>query len=125
MTQIDTDKLTALDEAATPGPWEQESGYLGDDPYCAIYVTNADGEPQGIAEVNDSIEAGQANAELLTLLRNSVPAILAMAEENRRLREALERCAKIVERNNHRQNEKVDDVVVIARQALAAPGDRG
>lgn len=83
------DRLRQLDEAATAGPWEQESGYLGDEPYCSIYVTKPDGEPQGLAEINDSIEAGQGNAELVTYLRNAVPAILAMAEENARMERAL------------------------------------
>lgn len=96
MDKLNVERLLALDEAATAGPWEQESGYLGDEPYCSIYVTKPDGEPQGLAEINDSIEAGQGNAELVTYLRNAVPAILAilaMAEDNARMREALERIA--------------------------------
>lgn len=93
---IDVEKLKKLHEDATPGPWEQESGYLGDDPYCSIYVTDADGEPQGLAEINDSIEAGQANSELLTFLRNAVPAILALAErEQQQARRIAELEAKL------------------------------
>lgn len=49
------------------------------------------------------------------LARPSQPDILA---ENARLREALERCAQIVERNLYRQHEKVEDVPKIARAAL-------
>lgn len=58
------------------------------------------------------------NAELIE--RNAaLEAKLATA------REALERCAKIVRENNWRQNEKVDDVVLIARAALDAIKDDG
>lgn len=102
---LKAETLRALAEKATPGPWEQENGYLGDDPYCSVYVTD-DGEPQGLAEFNDSIEAGQSNAELVTYLRNAVPEILTLLEagkdervaaleaDNARLLEALERCAE-------------------------------
>ncbi len=39
--------------------------------------------------------------------------------------EALERCAQIVEKWNHRQNEKVDDIKYIVRNALSAiKGDK-
>lgn len=39
--------------------------------------------------------------------------------------EALERCAQIVEQWNHRQNEKVDDIKYIVRNALSAiKGDK-
>jgi len=37
----------------------------------------------------------------------------------------LERCAQIVEQWNHRQNEKVDDIKYIVRNALSAiKGDK-
>jgi len=44
--------------------------------------------------------------------------IKALEAENERLREALKRCATIVDRNLYRQHEKVEDVPKIARQAL-------
>ena len=44
--------------------------------------------------------------------------IEALEAENARLREALKRCATIVDRNLYRQHEKVEDVPKIARQAL-------
>lgn len=45
-------------------------------------------------------------------------ALTAAQAENKRLREVMERCALIVERNNHRQNEKVDDVKHLIAAAL-------
>lgn len=43
--------------------------------------------------------------------------------ENARLREVMERCAVIVERNNWRQTEKVDDIPVLLRAALKESRD--
>ncbi|WP_395326923.1 hypothetical protein WBP06_09415 [Novosphingobium sp. BL-8H] len=118
MTEIDTDKLRALDEAAVSETIvvRQHS------------KANADAKNKALDRVKLSNQIGplgsfeRTDGELLALLWNNRGAILAMAEENARLREALERCAQIVERNNHRQNEKVDDVVVIARRALSRSG---
>jgi F0F1-type ATP synthase membrane subunit b/b' len=46
--------------------------------------------------------------------------VTALKADNERLREALRRCDEIVEQWNGRQNEKVEDVRYIARNALNA-----
>lgn len=65
--------------------------------------------------------------------RNRAPADEAFCSKHRTtslaaqdgLVEALERCAQIVEQWNHRQNEKVDDIKYIVRNALSAiKGDK-
>ena len=66
-------------------------------------------------------EAGWAETPLYTLQAATAlttnPALIA---ENERLKAALERCAQIVERNLGRQDEKIADVVQVARAALTA-----
>ena len=52
-------------------------------------------------------------------LTTLIAALRAKDERIAELEGALSRCAEIVERNNHRQNEKVDDVKLIARRTLA------
>lgn len=88
---IDPDKLRALDEKATQGPWEAKVWRHShqSDTVCI----KADGREiigwngfDGVACTKAQI---RANAKLTAHLRNAVPAILAMAEENRRMREAL------------------------------------
>ncbi len=104
---IDPDKLRALDEAATPGPWETDSEYDGDAIATSYegcsngyhnYFVGADigGKWRTLLDTVNSdhklIEddrdedggrtwdvIGKANAELVAYLRNAVPAILAMA----------------------------------------------
>ncbi|KPH67080.1 hypothetical protein [Novosphingobium sp. ST904] len=112
MTDIDTDKLRALDKAATPGPWERDSEYDGDglatsSDGCATGWHNffvgadVDGKWRTLLDTVNSdhklIEddrdengghswdaIGEANTALIVHLRNSVPAILAMAEDWKR-----------------------------------------
>lgn len=71
----------------------------------------------------------QAHADLIAEGKNALPTLLqslstlrqrieALEADNARLREALKRCATIVDRNLYRQHEKVEDVPKIARQAL-------
>lgn len=79
MTEVDTDKLRALDEAATPGEWIAGDG-------C---VHASAGEKIQIADIwSNRLED---DASLIAYLRNSIPAILAMAEENARMRKGLEK----------------------------------
>ncbi|WP_324694553.1 hypothetical protein [Novosphingobium sp. RL4] len=108
MTDIDTDKLRALDEVATSGPWETDheadeitrshdyfvGAEVGGKWRTLMDTVNSDHK---LIEDDRDGEGGMAwdvigmaNAELVAHLRNLVPAILAMAEENKRLREALE-----------------------------------
>lgn len=56
-------------------------------------------------------------------LRATDDRIAKLEADNQRLREALKRCGKIVERCNWRQNEKVDDVPRIVRAVLKETGD--
>lgn len=92
MTQIDTDKLRALDDAARrPGPAQH-------------------------------FRAALLKGELVSM----VPAILAMAEDNRRLREALDWALNEIRCTTRYDNEgQFWNAYDIARQALAAPGDGG
>lgn len=104
------DRLRALDEAATPGPWTEDDGFVHSEPVgrladlhvemrmrgekpdfarpdtcvakCQQYFFGIDG-PQGQPEF-------EANADLISEARNALPALLAAAEENAALRVALE-----------------------------------
>lgn len=86
-------KLRELLAKATPGEWrtggqrkitrELDAGSGGDAWSCfAKFYNVVDGEPDA---------AGQANAELTVALHNAAPFLLAAADENVRLREALEK----------------------------------
>ena len=74
---FDADKLRALDEAATPGPWK-------------VFAMFGDGGPQEVCRADDYAMGGvcvphrKDDAALIANLRNSVPAILAMAEDRKR-----------------------------------------
>ena len=144
MTQIDTDKLRALDEAATPGPWETDheadeitrshdyfvGAEVGGKWRTLMDTVNSDHK---LIEDDRDGEGGMAwdvigmaNAELVAHLRNLVPAILAMAEDNRRLREALDWALNEIRCTTRYDNEgQFWNAYDIARQALAAPGDGG
>jgi hypothetical protein len=70
----------------TPTPWEWDSGIIppdGPERYCDIYV---DGGDKIIAEVNDCIPEGEANAALIVEAVNSHAALKARVAE---LEEAL------------------------------------
>lgn len=66
----------------TPGTWKWDAGVIppdGPGRYADIYVIGEDGEPLIIAEFNDSIPEGRANARLIA----SAP---TLAAENERLK---------------------------------------
>lgn len=112
---FEAERLKKLHEAATPGPWELcahlespeadagcRCGYRG-----VVYGPERDGfavfQPGHDPEIVGQEGLGPqryprvteiANSQLLAYLRNAVPAILAMAEREKRMREALERIAK-------------------------------
>ena len=53
----------------TPGPWEWDAGVIppdGPGRYADIYIIAEDGEPTILAEFNDSLPEGRANAYLMT-----------------------------------------------------------
>ncbi|HUD91216.1 hypothetical protein [Sphingobium sp.] len=97
MDKLNAERLRALDEAATAGPWDIWREKIADlaaaklelclqvdcteNPIDALIMFNADGKCPGLTGCGPSSDA---NAELLAYLRNAVPAILAMAEENAR-----------------------------------------
>lgn len=56
----------------------------------------------------------------LTAILQSDQELAELRKHAEAMAEALERCAVIVDRNNWRQNEKVDDVKLIAREASSA-----
>lgn len=148
---FDADKLRALDEAATPGPWETDNEYDGDG-----YASSGGGCTSGWnnyfvgAEIDgkwrtllDTVNSdhklieddrdgdggmawdviGMANAELVAHLRNLVPAILAMAEENKRLREALRSIANLQRHSREDDAENAQMMENIATRALRS-GER-
>lgn len=85
---IDREELERLHKAATPGPWEIES-----DPYNAPFPAICEaGSPFEIASftMGEDENENQANADIVTHLRNAVPDILALLDENAMLRERLE-----------------------------------
>ena len=81
---MDRDELAALDEAATNGPW---TGYS--EPDVGLPWSLFEGVPgqTGFAPL-EPLTGGDVN--LIAYLRNHVPDILALVDENARLREALE-----------------------------------
>lgn len=81
---IDVEKLKKLHEDATPGPWVQAN--------LANVTTRRDEHENGAVTEYCTFRLG--DDKLLTYLRNSVPAILALAEERERMREALDRINK-------------------------------
>lgn len=83
MTEIDTDKLRALDAEATTGELTGCGRYIGERYDAFIEDVNF-----STADYNRA-----ADGRLVQYLWNNRAAILAMAEDNKRLREALERIA--------------------------------
>lgn len=95
--KLNAERLRALDEAATAGPWDIWREKIADlsaaklelclqvdcteNSIDALVMLNADGKCPGLTGCGPSSDA---NAELLAYLRNAVPAILAMAEERDR-----------------------------------------
>jgi hypothetical protein len=127
--KLNVERLRELDAAATAGPWAYRPE-LHDDWgvvragrfwICQAKDPAVCTDEQLSEHRAAKTDPWQGNAELIPFLRNAVPAILAMAEGNARLREALERCRAIVQQHNHRQNEKVEDVVHIVNRVLGEP----
>jgi len=96
----------------------------------AVYI-NDDGKKHCIAEAFGKVDyvqcaPAEAHAELIADAFNTYNKTQLLPSEilgqRDALAKALEQCASIVERNLHRQNEKVDDVKIVARQALASIG---
>lgn len=81
---MDRDELAALDAAATNGPW---TGYS--EPDVGLPWSLFEGVPgqTGFAPL-EPLTGGDVN--LIAYLRNHVPDILALVDENARLREALQ-----------------------------------
>lgn len=129
-----TADLRALLAKATPGPWEAIKGVEeNDDMRCGIsavrgsyrylVATIENGAP------GDFCDTEFANAALIVTLRNNASALLDEIEAKdariAKLEAVLERCAIIVERNLGRQDEKVTDVALIARQVLSQSPAQG
>ena len=94
--QVDLDKLEALEKAATPGPWElQTEREMGD--YGSVigeYLTGIGTRLCEVVVYNDDYGNQVVhNAQLIAVLRNAAPALLAevrqLREANQRLRESL------------------------------------
>lgn len=83
MTDIDAETLRGLHEAATPGPWQ---GYS--EPDVGLTYSLFSGIPMksgfGPVEPLSAVEI-----DLIAYLRNAVPSILALLDENARLKAEL------------------------------------
>ena len=116
------------------GAYEDATGDSVDQPMRDMVLAGDAAAQAAIAAVYAPLfEELSDNGELLTIAwmdgshssntahRARIAELEADAE---RVREALGRCAEIVERHNWRQSEKVDDVKIIARTALGASHDQ-
>ena len=86
---IDREELERLHKAATPGPW-----YIESDPYNAPFPAICEaGSPFEIASftMGEDENENQANADIVTHLRNAVPDILALLDENEGLKRDVDR----------------------------------
>lgn len=112
--KLNAERLMALDAAATPGPWQ---GYS--EPEVGLPYSLFSGIPMQSGFGPLEPLTGY-DIDLVTLLRNAVPSILAMAEENARLREALEQIISLLRATDALQaNGFAADAVNLARHALA------
>jgi hypothetical protein len=62
----------------TPGPWSWDAGIIppdGPGRYADIYVTGEDREPIVLAEFNDSLPEGRANATLMVAAPDMLAAL--------------------------------------------------
>lgn len=88
------DELAALDAAATKGPWNatERSGYREITAPCNWSDWYGEPRSHAVLYCDTEIEESEqdANGALITYLRNHVPDILALLDENERLREAIE-----------------------------------
>ena len=96
MTEVDLDKLEALEKAATPDPWElQTEREMGD--YGSVigeYLTGIGTRLCEVVVYNDDYGNQVVhNAQLIVTLRNAAPTLLAevrlLRERNQRLRGSL------------------------------------
>ena len=119
-----TDKLKALAEKATPGPWNADSGVCiadAQDLPCII-----DEHRSLVASTWDdgrSIEQAEANAALIVALVNNLPTILTALESLPVMREAFVTADEIAcdaIRNGYYVGEGTLDKLVNARAALAS-----
>jgi len=111
-----------MNDKITPLPWkigDEDDGLDGVE-YVQIHAGEyGDNSFRGIANVEAGFD-GEQHKPLDGETRANAAYIVKACNEYPRLISALERCAKIVEVNNHRQNEKVDDAAKIARDAIAS-----
>lgn len=71
------------------------------------------------------VNYAHAHAALASMYQNECAALASQAEIVGELVGALDRCQQIVERNLHRRNEKVSDVIVVASTTLAKARSAG
>lgn len=91
---LDLAKLKALEAKATPGEWFAWSpvGRNPDGHMVSMNAVHTEAAPRLCHECGERKHEPGPNADdaLVVALRNAAPALIAAAEENKRLREALE-----------------------------------
>lgn len=112
-------ELEEAERAATAGKWDWDAGLVppdGPERYADIYA----GETI-IANFNDAIPEGRANARLIALMRTHLPALI---EAVKRQREALNHIVSIGEAHGSNYDfERILDMRDAARAALKEPSD--
>lgn len=92
----DLDRLAELEQAATPGPWEEMC--LGSEGYQILHREDGRLRPDRVARLGQmDWDSDKANAELLPALRNAAPDLIAAARERDQLRATVERATKLLE----------------------------
>lgn len=89
-TTLDLDELERLEKAATPGPWAHYGHHTTGKLW--LYGTADYANHPRIALIEEGLNYGQdvpatesANADLITAMRNALPALIAAARETERM----------------------------------------
>ena len=114
-----------ITQSLEPCPFCEGDAAIQDRSGCRGYTTSSRYQPPIYVPVcvdcDASIDQFGTKAEAIAAWNTRTTSLAAQDG----LVEALERCAQIVEQWNHRQNEKVDDIKYIVRNALSAiKGDK-
>ncbi len=111
LTPSDLDALERLERAATKGPWTHYRDKLRpkfptriNEVQCTTEKTSIVKWP-GFDDSDRPEKQHAANAALIAVARNALPALIAMARENARLKVRVEAAEKVVEAAHTRDQE--------------------